>query len=63
MESPKPMENRAQDGWVWARWAVAGAAILGAIAYIAFGNDRGTGMLLGIVAILLARTLLRVNPR
>ena len=63
IESPQPKEDKGQDGWAWARWAIAGGAILGAIAYIAFGNDRGTGMLLGILAILLARTLLRVNPR
>lgn len=46
----------------WVRWSLAGALIFGAIAYLALGDDRGTGMLLGIAAILAARVLLRVNP-
>lgn len=46
----------------WLKWSLAGALIFGAIAYLALGDDRGTAILLGIVAILAARVLLRVNP-
>ena len=57
-----PDSNESGDGgWLSkpVRWLISGAAILGAIAWIALADDKGTGMLLGVLAILLSRILLR----
>ena len=39
-------------------WVVSGLALAGSLAWIAFGKDKGLGILLGIVAIVVNRVLL-----
>ena len=39
-------------------WVISGAALLASLAWIAFGKDKGLGILLGVMAIVVNRILL-----
>ena len=39
-------------------WVISGLAILGSLAWIAFAEDKGTGIFLGLAAVALSRVLL-----